>query len=654
MIHIDQILERNVANRDALQKEEWLIDIFQWLHSPKSFSGENVARERVFGLRLKHLIRLLEKNPKWKQNFSETIRAVLSTLSSASLFANVGMTRNWSFFQDLLQRLEEKMLPARALSDDLSALLVHLFPESEDSDSITQVSDEVMIQLLDILRDDSNLRFGIIREIETALFTLASQIAQGALILQQELRTGKDLRGLPEFQLQKLLMDTPMPDIQRALDLVKSCERQCENYYLLLEIKGIKVETVFLLETQKKKIERLRILLLLLVTDEASLPIRIKTFLNHLIRDMHHQNSLRSFVSDHVGLLTKRIVQQNSEVGEHYVTYTWPEFTRMLRSSLGGGLVTAFTVMFKFLLGKAGAVGFVKGFLNSINYAGSFLGIYLLGFTLATKQPSNTAPFLAESMRQSIQDAKRKVIALLRTQFIAVLGNVTAVFPVCFAAAFVFKAMGMPLLTPEEAYYNMNSILLFGPSFIFAFFTGGVLFVSSLIAGWFENWVRLQRVGHRISQSPTFRRWLGAERAAAAGEALITKSNALAGNISLGFMLGLIPVFADFFSLPIDVRHVTLSTGLFASTLPYVNPSDLTGFLWFNAFAGIFMIGVLNISVAFTLAVAVAARSKGLSFQRVMKLMFWALATLVRQPWRLVLPVKPVEDESKNDLPPVT
>jgi site-specific recombinase len=87
----------------------------------------------------------------------------------------------------------------------------------------------------------------------------------------------------------------------------------------------------------------------------------------------------------------------------------------------------------------------------------------------------------------------------------------------------------------------------------------------------------------------------------------------LASNISLGFMLGMLPPFLAFVGLAVDVRHVTLSSGQLgaaASSLGWdiVYQSD-----WWWAVASIPLIGVLNVGVSFYLAFRVASRARSFS-----------------------------------------
>src|SRR5690606_15176505 len=76
-----------------------------------------------------------------------------------------------------------------------------------------------------------------------------------------------------------------------------------------------------------------------------------------------------------------------------------------------------------------------------------------------------------------------------------------------------------------------------------------------------ENWFVLSRLDSALHYNPRITRWLGAQRAARWARFLRENISGFAANISLGFMLGLVPAFAGFFGLGLDVRHVTLSTG---------------------------------------------------------------------------------------------
>ena len=67
-------------------------------------------------------------------------------------------------------------------------------------------------------------------------------------------------------------------------------------------------------------------------------------------------------------------------------------------------------------------------------------------------------------------------------------------------------------------------------------------------------------------------------------------------------MLGLVPPVLGFVGLPLDVRHVTLSTGQLAAAAGALGPDILKMSAFWWCVAGIACTGVLNLGVSFYLA----------------------------------------------------
>ena len=76
-------------------------------------------------------------------------------------------------------------------------------------------------------------------------------------------------------------------------------------------------------------------------------------------------------------------------------------------------------------------------------------------------------------------------------------------------------------------------------------------------------------------------------------------------------MLGLVPALLGFVGLPIEVRHITLSTGQLAAAVSILGWAVLSSSEFWWCVAGIAVIGVLNLGVSFYLAFNVALRSRG-------------------------------------------
>jgi site-specific recombinase len=143
----------------------------------------------------------------------------------------------------------------------------------------------------------------------------------------------------------------------------------------------------------------------------------------------------------------------------------------------------------------------------------------------------------------------------------------------------------------------------------YAALTGVILWSSSLVGGWVENFAVYRRLPQAIAEHRVGR-WTGRRFIRWFGEAFSRNVSGWAGSIALGLMLGMTPVLGKFFGLPLDVRHVTLSSGSLALALGEQSAPSLRSPDALAAIGGIGVIFVLNLGVSFFLAMTVALRAK--------------------------------------------
>jgi site-specific recombinase len=205
-----------------------------------------------------------------------------------------------------------------------------------------------------------------------------------------------------------------------------------------------------------------------------------------------------------------------------------------------------------------------------------------------------------------------EVAHLIRSQAAGIFGNLALVVPIVLLVQLACTALfGAPLIGHADAEHVLHALTLLGPTALFAAFTGVLLFASSLIAGWAENWFVWHRIDSAIAWNPRVVARLGAARAQRWATWWRANISGLAANISLGLMLGIVPAVALFFGLPIEVRHVTLSTGQLAAAVGAEGLSVFTTGPFWWCLAGIVVTGTLNLAVSFFLAFRVALRSRG-------------------------------------------
>jgi site-specific recombinase len=307
-------------------------------------------------------------------------------------------------------------------------------------------------------------------------------------------------------------------------------------------------------------------------------------------------------------------------------------------------LLTAFTAAIKLLLVKLTLAPFFAGLFAALNYAGSFVLMQLLGYPLATKQPSLPAATLAGAIGEGSHERLERLVELIpritRSQLAAALGNLSCVLPAAVGLALAWQfVMGHPLLPPEKAQAVVQSLHPWhGATLLWAAFTGVLLWASSLAAGWLENFLVYRRIPEALAHHRGLRGLLGETRAHRLAAAVLRHSAGVGGSVMLGVLLVVAPGMGGFFGLPLDVRHVTLSFGSLAIAGCALGPEAVAHPEFLAALLGILGIGALNFGVSFALALAIALRARDASLSDGLLLVRMLMSRFLRQPRSFLLP----------------
>lgn len=78
MIYLDTLLDQTVDTKEYNEQVKWLLSIFKWIRMPKDLQNHNIPKDRIYSVRIKYLLILLEKNPQWRTNFISSISSVLN------------------------------------------------------------------------------------------------------------------------------------------------------------------------------------------------------------------------------------------------------------------------------------------------------------------------------------------------------------------------------------------------------------------------------------------------------------------------------------------------------------------------------------------------------------------------------------------------
>lgn len=651
----------------------WVIRALEWLrHAPLAGAGGSVDEDQAAGslpratprplLRLKHLLNVLDRNPAYRVPVAAVLTRFWAEMNSAALFADYGFAPRADFFGELGQRLKLKLLPTTPATTDLSDLFGLLFPDDDDALWLEAIDPATLSRLLALLVPDTQVHDrSWLTPLLDAIEYLASAVRAAGFssVLRQRMSPELLAEG-PFRQLARVaerireLALAPVLDEEALLKeaqylraLLDTCRQCADSVHGHLEDHGVSINVVFDVDQLRLRTHRIEQLLNCVISREPAQ--EVTRLVAELVRTATERRSIRALFARHYSLLARKVAERSAETGEHYITRDRAEYRRMLAAAAGGGAVIAGTTFLKFAVLAMGLSAFWGGFWAGMNYAISFVIVHVLHWTVATKQPAMTAPAMAEKLSDVGDDAAverfvDEVAHLIRSQAAGIFGNLAAVIPLVLAVQWASQVVfGMPLIHGHAAEHVFDAITLLGPTALFAAFTGVLLFASSLIAGWVENWFVWHRLDSAIAYNPRIVMALGAARAQRWASYWRANISGYASNISLGLMLGLVPAITLFFGLPIEVRHVTLSTGQLAAAAAAQGWTVLQQSPFWWCVAGIVVTGVLNLSVSFFLALKVALRSRGIRMvdrSRIRRAIFRRLRTNLSS---FVLPPKPLD-----------
>ena len=660
----------NAADPKASLPERhlWLIRLLEWLRHAPVERAENVTPMPV--LRLKHLLGVLDRHPEHQVRVATLMRCFWREVDSAALLADFGFAPKMGLWGELGRRLRAKVLPLTPATTDLGELFALMFPQAKDAEWLLALDTATLDRLraytstesADAGANDtapvppSNWRlpfFDAIMFLGSAVrasgfspalrqrmspellveqpFRQLAQVAERVREHAEDLTAADDAALLRETQYLRALLD--------------ACRRCANSVQDHLEAHGVSVDVVFEVDQLLERTHRIDALLTCVINPA---PARdVVGLLADLVRTADERRSVRALLSRHYSLLARKVAERSAETGEHYITRDMPAYKSMVRAAAGGGAVLAGTTLVKFLLLGLALSAFWSGFWAGINYALSFLLVQFLHFTVATKQPAMTAPAMADKLTDLSDDTKvegfvDEVAHLIRSQAAGIFGNLVAVAPLVLAVQLIAQAVfGAPVVGHADAQHVFESITLLGPTALYAAFTGVLLFISSLIAGWVENWFVWHQLDSAIAWNPRIVARLGAARAQRWSAYWRANISGFASNISLGLMLGIVPVVGVFFGLGIEVRHVTLSTGQLAAAVGVEGFGVMRHAPFWWCVAGIAATGTLNLGVSFFLAFKVALRSRGIRLPDRSRIYRAIGSRLWHRPLSFIWPVKP-------------
>lgn len=605
----------------------------------------------------------------------EAILQLLAEHKPISLYLVARHSVFTGFFLEMRRRISHKFLPEAVNEEYLIDLFARFFSKSTDTIWVSAVPNEVWQQLIAAIKfteAPNPLKAKCKQNLLAATQVLSYRIA--ALGLEPEL-----LRNHPELEqytspfiaqqavLAELLASIdaavgqsnldiqPSHDVAHMLVMLSQCSAVISKIHRNSAQVGTSIQLTHLTQQMKKQIARLELLLKVFSNlDKANAAhAEIVNLFKQLVFSECHKNDVSDHWNDNMEVMALRVTENASRTGEHYITDNRPEYFALMRSAMGAGVIIALMAMLKILLSKMHLAPLTEAILFSLNYGLGFILIHILHFTVATKQPAMTAAAIAASIDAADSQSKAvdNLVAMIanttRSQMVAIFGNVVLAIPTAMLIAWLIMYFtGEHFVSTEKARGLLESIDPFnGGALFYAGIAGICLFLAGLIAGYHDNLAIYNKIPQRLRALTWLQRLLGKSLLARIANYIENNLGALAGNFYFGCLLGGMTAIGVLFGLPFDIRHIAFSSAFvgFATVgLEFM----LTWQVALYAALGLMLIGLMNLSVSFSLALYVAMKSRGVRFKQ-WRLLIARLATRLNQhPAEFILPPKKLESPS--------
>lgn len=650
---------KSEEDQDEIQLLFFLVQVFR----PAKPSQVNAVSIRA-------LLNYLEDHPEARQKFRVYLADLFHGKNIRSILTESGILQNKKFFHELRVRIFAKFVPHQPPKDSLAYILTQVFYANNDSEWVRKIPFKELEELAELVDlQDAYIPYARSKfhhELFSAL-TLISQRMSGKALDAEVLKMlpNEDFFDGP-FETLELNLDALEKRFKadnlifiskddeayiKLLETHKLCEDFVERAYQNSAEFGISITVNQSLLKIKQQLKRFKSLIEFLIFDiDTDSYTRTIDFWKKVFEYHSKKNNIGKLIDESTQIIAYEVTQHTAKTGEHYITSSRKEYFNMLYTAMGGGLIVGILCIIKILMGKVEVSDFGHAFLYSMNYSLGFIAIYLLGFTLATKQPAMTASALVSAIKNGMKsglssEQKHLEFAqlfarLFRSQFIAFVGNVLIAFPVSLILIYLIDVLFGANIAASKHEKLMEDISPVHSLAIFhAAIAGVFLFLSGIISGSISNKNKHVDLYHRIEEHPILKEGFGKQRAASIANWFEKKWPGVASNFWFGIFMGSTASIGLFFGLNLDIRHITFASGNLALGM-YGSEFQVSNALIFWGIFGIGIIGFINFIVSFTLSLYVAFRSRQIPFSEIKYLFSATFAYFKKNKMEFFFPPK--------------
>lgn len=666
-------MQEQLEHPSTVPDETLLMELIQRIR-PIDCNNSNEIQEKI-----QALIQALLRQPVATYTLQAYLLTLINRYKQTSLYADSGILSLDGFWNQLSQRIGAHFLPLLHDESQLQDLLAKVFHDHHDQYWLENISDQTWIQLFQLLSPaPQQLASNTIRHEIIQAITILSYRISGIGLYPEFINAQPELsdyespflvqnREIIEFiesykqqyRAADIHQAIPMADAAQALVMLEQCHDVVSKIRRATKRVGVSLSLTYLLSLLEQCLDRTEQLLNILIEDDHARYLAIGELLTALVAAHSSEHSVRALLASNSELIALQVTENASKTGEHYVSTDKKGFLAMYKSAAGAGVIIATMASLKVLAARLTLAPLMQAFMYSMNYSLGFMLIHVVHFTVATKQPAMTAAALAATVQHrkgskttQLAELAGLIVNIIRTQFVAILGNISIAIPTAALITLFWQyALNEPLLKYAKADALLHSLNPFTSLAVpHAAIAGVCLFLSGLIAGYFDNLAIYRKIGPRLKAHRRFSKWLGQARLDRFADYIQLNLGALAGNFLFGIMLGSMGTLGFILGLPLDIRHIAFASANFIQGLMCMSGTPDIGLI-FISFLGVLLIGLTNLFVSFSLTIVVALRARRVRFEQWKPLAKLVYTHFFTRPMDFFWPPKDpvcVEENTKN------
>lgn len=553
-----------------------------------------------------------------KLDMSEVRKLVTKTLPHLNFtwfLTQVGLNQGLGLFSETFKRLEERFLPPLQHYTEVTWIIYRLF-DNNDVEALGRLKPAQLYKLFRYFsEEEQEYQPFFIHHAQKSAEILAQRVAGLGLdtLIARKLLFREDLSNHFIHLGRWNFSENKEAVVKKTIATIRGCEEALEYIQSRREEEGTSLALTYRLFLMEDLLKRLKELIAILsISTNADFAKVLGQICIQISITHHRRVKIRDFITRNIEILAYQVTLLTGRTGEHYISSNSAELKRMWMRAIKGAFIVAIMVIIKIIASKLPLAPLPQALVFGSIYAMGFVILHEIGGVLATKQPAMTASTLAAAMDESsnsdsaLTNLTDVIIRTLRTQIAALLGNYLFAFPFALLITLPLILAGHPFIDLAKA----DNILIdhhpvWSLSFMYAAIAGVCLFLSGLISGLADNWFDYNQIATRLEflfTSQNSRKFI---------TKLKNTFGIWTGNIFLGFMLGSMYSIGRIVGLPLDIRHVTFASGAFG--IAWIHQASILPWGEFFLIAGsVFVMGLINLAVSFSLSMLVATRSRKL------------------------------------------